>query len=148
LISLWLFFTAFNILEASLPSLMSKLSPLANKGTAMGIYSTAQFIGAFIGGTSGGFIYSHFHLTGVFILGAILTLIWAALLLPMRPPKHLSSKIIHLDTVTNANANTINQQLMAIHGVVETIVVVEEHVAYVKYSADDIDHDALDAFKA
>lgn len=148
LISLWLFFTAFNILEASLPSLMSKLSPLANKGTAMGVYSTAQFIGAFIGGTSGGFIYTHFHLTGVFILAAGLTLIWLLILLPMRPPKHLSSRIIHLDTATDSNASSINQQLMAIRGVVETIVVVEEHVAYVKYSADDIDIDTLDAFKA
>ncbi|MDT8370601.1 MAG: MFS transporter [Gammaproteobacteria bacterium] len=148
LISLWLFFTAFNILEASLPSLMSKLSPLANKGTAMGIYSTAQFIGAFIGGASGGFIYSHFHLNGVFIFAAILTLLWLVIIVPMRQPKHLSSKIIHLDTVTHANADAINEQLMAIRGVIETIVVIEEQVAYVKYSADDSDTSALDAFKA
>ena len=62
LMSVWLFFTAFNILEASLPSLMSKLSPLNNKGTFMGIYSNAQFIGAFLGGDLGGLMYMQFYI--------------------------------------------------------------------------------------
>lgn len=146
LICLWLFFTAFNILEASLPSLMSKLSPLANKGTAMGIYSSAQFIGAFIGGAAGGLIFSKFDLSGVFIAGSILTLIWLFFILPMRPPKHLSTRIIHLDNVTDSNASNIVQRLNAITGVAETIVVVEEQVAYVKFSPDDVDVNALDEF--
>lgn len=146
LICLWLFFTAFNILEASLPSLMSKLSPLANKGTAMGIYSSAQFIGAFIGGAAGGLIFSKFGLSAVFIAGAILTLIWLFFILPMRPPKHLSTRIIHLDNVTDSSAIIIAQRLNAITGVAETIVVVEEQVAYVKFSPDEVDANTLDAF--
>lgn len=146
LICLWLFFTAFNILEASLPSLMSKLSPLANKGTAMGIYSSAQFLGAFIGGAAGGLIFSKFDLSGVFIAGSILTLIWLLFILPMRPPKHLSTRIIHLDNVTDNNASDIAQQLNTIKGVAETIVVVEEQVAYVKFSPDEVDVNTLDEF--
>jgi len=146
LFSLWLFFTAFNILEASLPSLMSKLSPLENKGTAMGIYSSAQFIGAFVGGVLGGWIYSHFGLSDVFIAGSLLTLLWLILVSPMRQPKHLSSRIIHLEDVSKANADSIVQQLNAINGVIETIVVIEEQVAYVKFSPDDIDSVTLDAF--
>jgi len=145
LFCLWLFFTAFNILEASLPSLMSKLSPLANKGTAMGVYSSAQFIGAFIGGVSGGFIYSKLGFSGVFVAGAIISVVWALIILPMRPPRHLSTRIIHLHH-TVKDANNIAQQLNEITGVVETVIVLEEHVAYVKFSADDIDLDALDAF--
>jgi predicted MFS family arabinose efflux permease len=148
LICLWLFFTAFNILEASLPSLMSKLSPLANKGTAMGIYSSAQFVGAFLGGGLGGYIYSHFQVSGVFIFASVLTLIWLSFIIGMKPPRHLSSKIIHLDTLTHQNCDLIGQQIRAIRGVVETIVVVEESVAYVKFAADDVDLDALDAFNA
>ncbi len=148
LISLWLFFTAFNILEASLPSLMSKLSPIANKGTAMGIYSSAQFLGAFIGGIMGGYLYTLFDTNGVFIFAAALTLIWVLLIIPMRPPKHLSSKIISLSTVNKSNVAAISQQLDNIKGVVETIVVIEERVAYVKYSPDEIDETALSAFKA
>jgi len=146
LISLWLFFTAFNILEASLPSLMSKLSPLENKGTAMGIYSTAQFIGAFIGGTLGGLMYTHYALSGVFIAGAVLTLIWLIVVSPMRPPRHLTNRILHIDNLSAENADDIAQQLNAIEGVVETIVVVEEQVAYVKFIPEIINTEELDAF--
>jgi len=146
LFCLWLFFTAFNILEASLPSLMSKLSPLANKGTAMGIYSSAQFIGAFIGGTTGGVLFSYAGVSGVFIAGAGLTILWLIVILPMRPPKHLSTRIIHISALSDENAENIAQKLNNITGVVETIMVVEEHVAYVKLSPDDIDENALDAF--
>ena len=146
LVSLWLFFTAFNILEASLPSLMSKLSPLENKGTAMGIYSTAQFIGAFLGGILGGLMYTKFALSGVFITGAILTLIWLVVVIPMRPPRHLTNRIIHIDDLTAANVDEIAQQLNAIDGVVETILVVEEQVAYVKFAPELINAEALDAF--
>ncbi len=148
LFCLWLFFTAFNILEASLPSLMSKLSPLANKGTAMGIYSTAQFIGAFIGGASGGLIFSTLGMSGVFIAGAVLATIWLILIIPMKPPKHLSTRIIQLHNVSTNNANNIAKQLNAIPGVIETVIVIEEFVAYVKFSPDDVDNEALDAFIA
>jgi predicted MFS family arabinose efflux permease len=144
---LWLFFTAFNILEASLPSLMSKLSPLANKGTAMGVYSSAQFLGAFIGGASGGFLFSKLGISGVFIAGSILTIIWFLLMLPMKAPKHLSTRIIHLDDVSSSNTNAIAQQLNAIKGVVDVIIVAEEQVAYVKFAPDHADIEALDAFK-
>lgn len=146
LFCLWLFFTAFNILEASLPSLMSKLSPLANKGTAMGVYSSAQFIGAFIGGAAGGLIFSKFDVSGVFIAGAVLTVIWLIVILPMNPPKHLSTRIIHLHEASTCDPNEIAQQLNNIAGVVDTIIVIEERVAYVKFSPDEIDSDALDAF--
>lgn len=146
LFCLWLFFTAFNILEASLPSLMSKLSPLANKGTAMGIYSSAQFIGAFIGGVAGGLIFSKLDVSGVFIAGAVLSIVWLLVILPMNPPKHLSTRIIHLQAVSTSDPNDTAQQLNNITGVVETVIVIEEHVAYVKFSPDEIDNNALDAF--
>ena len=146
LFCLWLFFTAFNILEASLPSLMSKLSPLANKGTAMGIYSSAQFMGAFIGGTLGGMIFSKFNVSGVFITGAALTLIWLMIILPMKPPRHLSTRILHISSLTKNNVNGFAQRLNEVNGVVETIIVVEEHIAYVKFSPDEININDLDSF--
>jgi MFS family permease len=147
LFSLWIFFTAFNILEASLPSLMSKLSPLENKGTAMGVYSSAQFIGAFLGGVVGGYLYSHFSLTAVFIFGAFTTLIWLVFILPMRAPVHLSNRIITLPELNENNLQQLSIKLNAIQGVVDTIIVLEEKVAYVKFSADDVDLAALDAFQ-
>lgn len=146
LFSLLLFFTAFNLLEASLPSLISKLSPLENKGTALGIYSTAQFFGAFLGGLLGGSLYSQFGLTGVFIFGSLITLLWAGLMIPMRPPRHLSSRIIHLESVTNDNAAHIAIQLQSITGVAEAIVIADEKAAYLKVIPEEIDTPALDAF--
>jgi len=53
------FFTAFNLLEASLPSLISKVSPAGGKGTAMGVYSTSQFLGSALGGILGGWLFQH-----------------------------------------------------------------------------------------
>jgi len=147
LFSLWVFFTAFNILEASLPSLMSKLSPLENKGTAMGVYSSAQFIGAFLGGITGGYLYSQFSLIAVFIFGALVTLAWLLFILPMRPPTHFSNRILSLPDLSKNNLNQYSTELNAIQGVVETILVVEEQVAYVKFSADEIDLAELDAFQ-
>ncbi|MDQ7072669.1 MAG: hypothetical protein Q9N32_02880 [Gammaproteobacteria bacterium] len=64
----------------------------------------------------------------------------------MKPPKHLSTRIIHLDDINSSNANAITQQLYAIKGVVDVIIVAEEQVAYVKFAPDHADIDALDAF--
>ncbi|MCC5795767.1 MAG: MFS transporter [Methylophaga sp.] len=148
LIGLWLFFTAFNILEASLPSMMSKLSPLDCKGTAMGVYSTGQFLGAFLGGVSGGLIYTYLNIHAVFAFGAIVTLFWWWLVKPMQAPRHLSSRILHIEPLTQANAASVMAEINTIPGVVETMVVVDEGVAYVKFSPDETDTDALDAFSA
>lgn len=84
IIMLFLFFTAFNILEATLPSLISKLTSIDGKGTAMGVYSSAQFIGAFLGGISGGFLHQYYGLEAVFIICALLIFIWLILALPMK----------------------------------------------------------------
>jgi len=83
-IMLFLFFTAFNILEASLPSLISKLTPIDSKGTAMGVYSTAQFLGAFLGGISGGFLHQYYGIETVFIICALLIFIWLIFALTMK----------------------------------------------------------------
>jgi predicted MFS family arabinose efflux permease len=146
LFSLWLFFTAFNILEASLPSMMSKLSPLENKGTAMGIYSSAQFIGAFIGGALGGTLYSNFGLTGIFVGSAVVIVFWLLLILPMQAPRHYSNRIIHLSDAAIVDPAQIVAQLNAIEGVKETIVVLEEKVAYVKFAPDETNQSELEAF--
>lgn len=146
LICLWLFFTAFNILEASLPSMMSKLSPIQHKGTAMGVYSSAQFIGAFMGGILGGVLYSLGSIDAIFTSAAVLSGLWLMLMLPMQAPTHYSHRIIPLATLTADNAEGFENRLNAISGVVESVLVLEEKLAYVKFHADEIDKDALDAF--
>lgn len=78
-ILLCLFFTAFTFLEASLPSLISKIAPAGSKGTAMGIYSNSQFLGIFVGGTLGGAIMHYFGLTGLFFFSTLLGSIYKQL---------------------------------------------------------------------
>ena len=62
------FLPRFNLLEAMLPSWLSKVCPAGRKGTAMGIYSTSQFLGAFAGGVLGGWSVQQFGIDGLFIL--------------------------------------------------------------------------------
>ena len=73
---LTLFFLSFNYLEATLPALVSKMAPPEKKGAALGVFSTSQFIGTFVGGLTGGFIYDHFNIKGVFVAGTIISIIW------------------------------------------------------------------------
>ncbi|WP_267224451.1 MFS transporter [Dyella silvae] len=75
------FFSAFNLLEAALPSLVSRLAPPSLRGAAMGAYSTSQFLGAFVGGAVGGIALGRLGVEGVFLCAAALTLIWLPLVM-------------------------------------------------------------------
>jgi MFS family permease len=75
------FFSAFNLLEAALPSLVSRLAPAHLRGAAMGAYSTSQFIGAFVGGTFGGIALGRLGADGIFVCAAALTLVWLPLVI-------------------------------------------------------------------
>lgn len=83
-LSLLLFFTAFSILEAFLPSLVSKTAPRAQKGTALGIYSCSQFLGIFVGGSLSGWLYGAFGLTEVYLFCVALTIIWLSIAFKMK----------------------------------------------------------------
>lgn len=85
-ITLVLFFLAFNFLEASLPAMISRTAPAADKGTALGVYSTCQFIGIFIGGVTGGYIHEHFGLEDVFLFGGVIGATWLLANLILREP--------------------------------------------------------------
>ena len=83
---LLVFFSAFNVLEAMLPSLTSKLAPPAAKGAAMGIYSSIQFLGTFAGAASGGFLYHRFGAHGILVFDGVLLAVWLILALGMTAP--------------------------------------------------------------
>jgi MFS family permease len=86
LLGLWLFFVGFNTLEASLPSLLTRFAPTGLRGTALGVYATAQFLGAFLGGVLGGLIYGQFGVQGVFIFCALAAGVWLISALGLRAP--------------------------------------------------------------
>ena len=76
LITLTIFFVAFNTVEAILPSLLSKTASASKRGLAMGIFSTSQFLGTFIGGAFGGLIYDIYDLNSVFLFTIFVAIIW------------------------------------------------------------------------
>lgn len=87
-IGLFLFFTGFSVLEAFLPSLVSKTAPKNRKGAALGIYSCSQFFGIFVGGSLAGWLYGKMGLTNVYLFCTILAILWATLAFRMKNPQH------------------------------------------------------------
>lgn len=80
------YFVGFNLLEALLPSLVSRVASPRAKGTALGVYNTMQALGLFTGGVLGGWLAQHFGASAVFIVNAALVLAWVAVAWPMKPP--------------------------------------------------------------
>lgn len=144
----WLlvFFTAFNLLEATLPSMLSKLAPAGAKGTAMGIYSTSQFLGAFLGGVMGGWLSQQWGLGAVFFGCALLGLGWFVVMMGMTPPRHLSSEIVALDeSYHDDSLDTLMEKFADVAGVEDVMLVPGERLAYLKVDHDRLDEQALAA---
>jgi MFS family permease len=141
---LFLFFTGFNLLEATLPSMVSKIAPPHLKGTAMGVYSTAQFLGAFAGGVSGGWIYGAFGLHEVFLFCALVAAMWALIALGMAPPRHLSSLLIRIGELAEDEAYFLSRRLLEVAGVAEAVVLAEDGVAYLKVDKEKLDRGELE----
>lgn len=80
------FFVAFNILEAVLPSLVSRLAPAASRGTALGVYNTTQALGLFVGGAVGGWLAQHWGEESVFVFGFAVVALWLLVASSMRVP--------------------------------------------------------------
>ncbi len=128
---LLVFFTAFNLLEASLPSLVVKLSPPDKKGTASGVYSTSQFLGAALGGALGGWLYQHHGMTAVFYGVAALGLLWLGVAATMEKPRPLSIASVPLPDGVQDEA-AIQAFLLNQPGVADVVVRLDEGMAYAK----------------
>ena len=140
---LFVFFVAFNLLEAMLPSLISRVAPVDCRGTAMGVYSSSQFLGAFLGGALGGLVHGRFGMQAVFLFAALALLAWLVVALSMRVPRKLSNHIHRIGAVGPDGADSIRRELAAQAGVVEVVVVPEEGVAYLKVDRQAFDAGAL-----
>ena len=130
--SLFAYFVAFNLLEATLPSLISKLAPASAKGTAMGVYNTSQSLGLFVGGVTGGWLAQHQGFGSVFVLCAILMGGWLILALGMRAPPAVKTRMFHVNSLNPSRAQELRAALAALAGVVEAAVLADEGVAMLK----------------
>ena len=82
---MFLFFCGFNALEATQPSLVSRMAPAPLRGAALGAYNTLQSLGLFAGGAIGGAVAKWAGVPGLFVMTAVLTLLWLVISLPLRP---------------------------------------------------------------
>lgn len=145
---LWLFFCGFNTLEALLPSLVSRVAPAAGKGAAIGVYNTGEFLGAFVGGVGGGWMYGQYGLAGVALMCAAGLVLWLGVLLSASPPALYDSRLLRLDGSRAADPRSLSEELAGIPGVLEATVIAEEGVAYVKIDRERLDEEQLARYGA
>ncbi|WP_058533033.1 MFS transporter [Legionella saoudiensis] len=124
------FFVAFNILEAALPSLVSKQAQPNSKGTAMGIYSTSQFLGIFIGGALAGLLYQWNGSPGIFLVNALVAALWFVISYAMKPNVYVATLILACDWF-DKKEEVVNQLLSA-PGILEVAFAKEEQVLYLR----------------
>ena len=145
-LALLLFFLAFNVLEALLPSLVAKVAPADKKGTAMGVYSTSQFSGAFIGGLVGGSLYGLLGLGAVFLFCSVAGLVWAGVAATMQTPRYLSNFMLHVGSLDLSGQQQMLTDLRKMPGVHEVTMITEEDAVYLKIDSRIADKAALEAF--
>lgn len=138
-VALLVFFIGFNILEASLPSWLSKIAPAGAKGSVMGMYSTAQFLGAFIGGWLGAKAISQWGEHGIFVILAGVMVVWFLVVLITSKPKHLTSARIDI-TGSSQDEERLLDLVMEVSGVDDAVLIAEESAIYLKVDSATFDY--------
>lgn len=130
LLGLALFFIAFNVMEALLPSWMSKSAPIQSKATAMGVNASSQFLGAFVGGLLGGQLLLLNNTALGWSILTVIAILWLLVSFGLKQPRYLSSMVFRLPE--NQKDQEWSQTLLAIRGIEEVVIMAEQNVAYVK----------------
>jgi len=133
------FFAAFNLLEALLPSMISRVAPAASKGTALGVYSSHQFAGAFLGGPVAGLLVQNYGESAVFWCGALLALVWAIIFIGLKNPPAVTSYTLTMPDVAPERFPELIEELKAISGVSEAVALPEAGAVYLKVDKDVLD---------
>ena len=130
--ALFFYFLAFNLLEATLPSLISKLAPAASKGTAIGVHNTAQSFGIFVGAVFGGYLAGSYGFASVFIFCSILMGIWLVAALGMKTPPSVKTKMYHVESLNENEAGVLKAEVEKMVGVEEVAALAQESTLIVK----------------
>jgi len=136
LVGLILFFTGFVVLQTLLPAWLLKVVPLDKTGTAVGLYTISQFLGAFVGGIAGGALMGGGGLQ-IYLVCLGLLALWLLLASNTFPPLHVTTRVYQLDQLKDAkHSQSVRTQYLNVAGVVDAAVVVEDKMAYVRVDAD------------
>jgi predicted MFS family arabinose efflux permease len=145
--AMFVFFMGFNLLEANLPSLVSKKAFPGGKGTAMGVYSTFQFMGAFLGGSIGGLMMGAVGSAGVFGVCALIALAWLLLAKNMRAPNRVADVVLAYDA-GRFQGEELLRELAGLEGVEDVTLIASESIAYLKVNRHTFDHSLLSHYQA
>lgn len=141
-----LFFIGFNFMEAVQPSLVAKYSDVNTKGTAMGVYSTAQFFGIFVGGAVGGLVLQKWGISGVFVFGAISSIALLLVAISLPKPDYYKNELIKLKNDFLKDIDLTKQQLLEVAGIKQVAISIEEGVAYLKIDKLVLDKTQISKF--
>jgi len=129
------FFASFNVLEALLPSLVSRIAPADARGTAIGVYNTTQTLGLFLGGLLGGWIANHYGANAVFGGCAALALVWLGVAAGMRalPALRVNGlSYLTFSISSEVDLEKLRAALAQVRGVREAEVLDGERIARLK----------------
>jgi MFS family permease len=144
IMALLVFFLGFSLLEAILPSLVSKIAPNAYRGSAVGIFSTCQFFGIFLGGCLGGLVHYYFNLNTVFLFCAILATLWLIVVLRMKEIPLLKTRLLRINkSLDEQQATHLIETFSQIPGVLEANISLDEGIAYLKVDNTILNKDHL-----
>ncbi|KZN68388.1 MFS transporter [Pseudoalteromonas luteoviolacea] len=133
------YFIAFNFLEATMPALVSRISPATQKGSAMGVFSSGQFLGAFLGGVLGGYLAQNYEVNSVFAAAAGIGVIWLFIAWRMQVPPRSKALSFVTELNKSQHAQALADKLVSLPGVLEATVVSEENRAYLKVDESKFD---------
>ena len=128
-----------------MPSLVAKIAPADKKGTAMGLFSSAQFLGAFSGGVLGGVMLSYESYRMAFVQLSLIVVFWWGFALFMKKPKAVTSKIVSLTGMDDASIASFREKVQQLPGVQELTVYLDDKVAYMKIDKKRFDDAALES---
>ena len=138
------YFIGFNVLEASLPSMVSKIAPSDLKGTAMGVYNTMQSVGLFVGGATGGLLFQKYGFVGVFAFCSVLMLLWLVLAVISPAPKPVKNLSYPLNAEWQQNPDLLYQKLTEIEGVESISFSADKQTIYIKALQKGFDQEAAE----
>ncbi len=141
--ALFAYFVAFNVLEATLPSLISKIAPPEAKGTAMGVYNTSQALGLFFGGAAGGWLAQHQGFGTVFAFCAGLMTVWLLLAVRMSPPPRVRTQMFHVGPISEPEARRLLARLPVFAGVEAVTVLPDEGSVLLKVAQTGWDEEGV-----
>ena len=146
IIGAFLYFTAFNFLEACLPSMLSKMSAPGMKGTTLGVYSSCQFLGAGSGGALSGFVIQIAGYQSMMIMCCLFAAFWWIISFTVRQPPKTRSIVLTIYPTMEAHIRLVEQQLASIPGVTDVSMFDDERMAYLKVDPTLLDKKRLNHF--